>query len=176
MSHLKSLTSLAVAAALVLLSGCANCRDGDIGSRHQLAEGGGVGNIVTASVENAVWWPWKLATTPVVGTVQGARGWYSVTGEPISATLTLPLGAAIGLAHGSVNALGQEPFFVERDDNLAEVMANPFITDQEVWKYTTPPRGRPDYINQRGIYQRHDYGAYGVRQSGPETMPGRAVR
>ena len=173
MSTRLSLLPLAGALALTLLSGCANCRDGDIGNRHQLAEGGGVGNIVTATVENAVWWPWKAVTTPVVGTVQGARGWYAVTGEPISATLTLPLGAAIGLAHGTVNAIGQEPFFVERDDNLVEVLANPFITDQEVWKYTTPPRGRPDYINQAGIYQRHQYGGAGVRQ---DTLPGRAVR
>ncbi len=145
-----------LAAGAVLIPGCAGgtwClteRDGDIGSTLQLAEGGGTSNLGVTVVENLVWWPYKLVTTPLAGAVQGGVGWYEVTGEPISATLTLPVGVLLGLIHGSVNAIGQEPLWVERDDNLFEVLKNPFITDHEVWKDTTPPFGRPSFLPKEG--------------------------
>ena len=149
----RTLSSLALLGAVAVLSaGCAVCRDGDIGSRNGLAQGGGTDNIPLSIVENAVWWPYKLVTTPLVGAVQGTVGWYELTGEPVSATLTLPLGTAFGTVIGAFNGIGQEPFFVERDDNLGEVLMNPFITDQEIYKYTTPPHARPRYARPQVEY------------------------
>ena len=142
------LAALALLCSAAALSGCTICRDGDIGSRDCLAAGGGMGSgykAPLAVVENVAWLPYKAVATPVTGLVQGGVGWYELTGEPVSATLTLPVGMAFGLVVGTANALGQEPMLVERDDNFFEVLANPYITDQEVYKYTTPPRGRPAY-------------------------------
>ena len=101
------------------------------------------GNLSIA--ENLVWIPWKIVTTPIVGAVQGTYGWYEVTGEPISGTLTAPVGTAFGLVTGAYNAFGLEPMLVERDDNLFEVMGNPFRTDQEIYRWTTPPHAYPRY-------------------------------
>ncbi len=146
MRIIRTLSVLALVGAVsALASGCTVCRDGDIGSKNGLAQGGGTDNIPLSIAENLVWWPWKLATVPLVGAVQGTVGWYEVTGEPVSGTLTAPIGTAFGLIVGTFNAIGQEPFFVERDDSLPKVLINPFITDQEIWKYTTPPHARPRY-------------------------------
>lgn len=157
MSVVTKLPAVALlAAAATFLPGCAGetwClteRDGDIGSTLQLAEGGGSSNLGLTVVENLVWWPYKLVTSPFVGAVQGGVGWYEVAGEPVSATLTLPVGVALGLIHGTVNGIGQEPLWVERDDDLVEVLKNPFITDHEVWKDTTPPFGRPSFLPPGG--------------------------
>jgi hypothetical protein len=137
-----------LAAAAVGLAGCNVCRDGDIGSKNCLAENGGLGNGLVGAlqvVENAVWLPYKAVAVPATGMVQGGVGWYEECGEPVSATLTLPVGVAFGLIHGTANAIGQEPMLVERDDNFLDVLWNPYITDQEVYKYTTPPHARPRY-------------------------------
>src|SRR5688572_6925462 len=108
---------LALAAAAAMLPACNSCRDGDIGSRHCLAERGGLGQGLRGGlqvVENVVWLPYKGVATPLTGMVQGGVGWYEVCGEPVSATLTLPVGMAIGLVQGTANAFGQEPWVVER--------------------------------------------------------------
>ena len=41
--------------------------------------------------------------------------------------------------------LSLKPYFVERDDNFFDCLVNPYITDQEIYKYTTPPHARPRY-------------------------------
>ncbi len=146
-SALGAVALLAVAAVLPSCRGW-SCRDGDIGSKNCLAERGGLGQGVQGALgiaENVAWWPYKIVSVPATSMVQGAVGWYEVTGEPVSATLTWPVGAAIGLAIGAANWIGQEPIFVERDDNFWDVLANPYLTDQEVWKDTTPPHARPRY-------------------------------
>ena len=153
------LAPLAAAALLALAPGlgaCATCRDGDIGSKNCLTNGGGLGSGVKAPIgvlENVVWVPYKLLVTPLTGMVQGGVGWYEETGEPVSATLTLPIGMALGVVTGAFNAFGQQPVFVERDDDLWSALAAPMITDQEVYKYTTPPRGRPLYADHAPVPQ-----------------------
>jgi len=144
--RLGALSLVLSGAAASCLTGCASCRDADIGSSNCVANGGGLGSgykAPLAVLENAVWLPWKLVATPLTGMVQGGAGWYEETGEPVSATLTLPVGVAIGGIIGTVNGFGQAPQWIERDDNLFEAFLAPFITDQEIYKYTTPPHGRP---------------------------------
>ncbi|MCG3136044.1 MAG: hypothetical protein HMLKMBBP_03839 [Planctomycetes bacterium] len=142
---------LALAAALAAapsLAGCATCRDGDIGSKNCLAQGGGLGpnyKAPLAVIENAAWLPYRAVATPLTGIVQGGVGWYEECGEPVSATLTLPVGVALGAIYGTINSFGQNPVLIERDDNFWEALQAPYITDQEIYKYTTPPHGRPFY-------------------------------
>ncbi|MCE9638021.1 MAG: hypothetical protein K8T90_20155 [Planctomycetes bacterium] len=151
--------TLALLAALVAapaLPGCASCRDGDIGSKNCIANGGGLGSgykAPLAVLENAIWLPYKFIATPLTGLVQGGVGWYEETGEPVSATLTLPVGMAMGLLVGTGNAFGQAPKLIERDDSLFEAFLAPFITDQEIYKYTTPPHGRPLYADHAPVPQ-----------------------
>lgn len=156
MLRTSRLAALAVLALAPAVAGCATCRDGDIGSKNCLSNGGGLGNgykAPLAVVENAVWVPYKVAATPVVGLVQGGVGWYEVCGEPVSATLTLPVGMALGAVQGSINAFGQNPQLIERDDNFFHALNAPMITDQETWKYTTPPHGRPLYAAHAPVPQ-----------------------
>ncbi len=148
--------ALAVLALAPALAGCATCRDGDIGSKNCLANGGGLGSgyqVPLAVVENAAWLPYKMVATPLTGIVQGGVGWYEECGEPISATLTLPVGLAFGAIYGTANALGQQPQLIERDDNFFHALNAPFITDQEIYKYTTPPHGRPLYAAHMPVPQ-----------------------
>lgn len=176
--------ALALAAALApALAGCSTCRDGDIGSKNCLSNGGGLGSgykAPLAVVENALWLPYKFVATPLTGLVQGGVGWYEETGEPVSATLTLPIGMAIGTIIGTGNAFGQAPVFIERDDNFFEALEAPFITDQEIYKYTTPPHGRPLYADHAPIPQLLQDGRegtlvapYGYAQSYNERLRGR---
>lgn len=151
-----TLALLASLAAAPVLGGCASCRDGDIGSKNCLTNGGGLGSgykAPLAVVENALWLPYKFVATPLTGLVQGGVGWYEETGEPVSATLTLPVGLAFGTVIGTMNAFGQAPMLIERDDTLWEALGAPYITDQEIYKYTTPPHGRPFYADHAPVPQ-----------------------
>lgn len=151
-----TLALLATLAFAPALPGCASCRDGDIGSKNCIGNGGGLGSgykAPLAVLENAIWLPYKFIATPLTGMVQGGVGWYEETGEPVSATLTLPFGMAMGTIVGTANAFGQAPQLIERDDNLFEAFLAPFITDQEIYKYTTPPAGRPRYADHAPVPQ-----------------------
>jgi hypothetical protein len=178
-----SIALLALAAAPAL-AGCATCRDGDIGSKNCLSNGGGLGSgykAPLALIENALWIPYKLVATPLTGAVQGGYGWYQQTGEPVSATLTLPIGVAMGTVIGTMNGFGQNPVFIERDDNFFEALASPFITDQEIYKYTTPPHGQPRYADHAPVPQLMDdpdegrsVAPFGYAETYNERLRGRA--
>ena len=172
----KLVQALGLALAAAALPACYVCRDGDIGSKNCLAERGGLGNgimVPVQVVENAVWLPYKAVAVPLTGIVQGGVGWYEECGEPVSATLTLPVGMALGLLHGVPNAVGQEPMLVERDDNFIDCLWNPFITDQEIYKYSTPPHARPRYSTpgpNGGLPPAYDQQGYSEMGSAPPAM------
>jgi hypothetical protein len=167
---------LAVLALAATLPACNICRDGDIGSKNCLAERGGLGSGLKGPigiVENVLWLPYKAVATPLTGIVQGGVGWYEECGEPVSATLTLPVGMAFGLIIGTGNSIGQEPFFVERDDNFFDCLVNPYITDQEIYKYTTPPHARPRYAPPGpigGLPAAYDSEGYSETGSAPPAL------
>ena len=113
----------------------------DIASEVGLSYRGCVGNPATFAVENAIWWPYKLLASPFSGIAQGVIGSYGAAGEPIVGTLIAPVGAVLGAVIGTANGFVQQPDVIEANDSLADAFAYPWITDQEIWKTTTPPCG-----------------------------------
>lgn len=117
------------------------CITRDIASEVGLSYRGCVGNPAVFTAENAIWWPYKLVTSPISGAAQGVIGSYSAAGEPITGTLLAPVGLVMGTTIGTVNGFAQQPDVIEANDSLGDAFAYPWITDQEIWKTSTPPSG-----------------------------------
>jgi hypothetical protein len=113
----------------------------DNSSEVGLSERGCVGNPVVFVAENAVWWPYKVIATPLSGASQGVVGAFSMEEGPVVGVLLAPVGLVMGFTIGLFNGLGQQPDVIEANDSLLEAFSYPWISDQEIWKTSTPPSG-----------------------------------